>query len=55
LLKLIITEQVDGSALLILYRDSNATTIFTESVSEGFGFNPLLFRGRFKKEMNNLL
>ena len=46
---------MDASTLRILYRDSNAAVIFTESVSEGFGFNPPLFRGRFKKEMNNLL
>jgi hypothetical protein len=55
LLKLIITGQVDGSTLLILHRDSNAAVIFTESVPEDFDFNPLLFRDRFKKEMNNLL
>jgi hypothetical protein len=50
-----ITGQVDGSTLLTLYRDSNAAALFTAPVPEGFGFNTLLFRGRFKKEMDNLL
>jgi hypothetical protein len=50
----VITGQVDGSTLLTLYRDSNATALFTAPVPEGFGFNTLLFY-RFKKEIHNLL
>jgi hypothetical protein len=48
------TGQVDGSTPPSFYRDSNAAALFTAPVPEGLGFSLLLFRGRFKKEMDKL-
>jgi hypothetical protein len=46
--------QVDGMTLLSLSEVDDAEAIFTAPAPEGMGFNRLLFRGRFKKEMANL-
>lgn len=50
----VVEGQVDGKTLLSLYQDKDAEAIFTTKTPEGMGFNRLLFRGRFKKEMTNL-
>ena len=46
---------VDGGALVELFRDKNAKETFCEAPPLGFGFNNILFRDRFKQEMNRLL
>jgi hypothetical protein len=50
----VVEGQVDGMTLLSLYQDKDAEAIFTTPTPEGMGFNRLLFRGRFKKEMSIL-
>jgi hypothetical protein len=50
----VVVGQIDGMTLLSLYQDKDAEAIFTTPTPEGMGFNRLLFRGRFKKEMTNL-
>ena len=47
--------QVDGETLVNLYEDAEAETIFTAKSPEGLGLNRLMFKGRFKKEMDRLL
>ena len=50
----VMAGQVDGMTLLSLSGVDDAEAIFTAPAPEGMGFNRLLFRGRFKKEMANL-
>jgi hypothetical protein len=50
----VMAGEVDGRTLLRLFQDDDAEAIFTASAPEGMGFNRLLFKGRFKKEMANL-
>ena len=51
----VVEGQVDGKTLLSLYQDKDAEAILTTPTPEGgMGFNRVLFRSRFKKEMTNL-
>lgn len=47
--------QVDGSTLLSLWEDRDAEAIFMAPAPDGLGFNKLMFRGRLKNELANLL
>ena len=47
--------QVDGTTLLSLWEHSDVEAIFMAPVSDGLGFNKLMFRGRLEKEMICLL
>ena len=46
---------VDGASLLALYQDPDADSLFMGPTPDGFGFNKLMFKGRFKKEMERLV
>ena len=47
---------VDGKTLLFLLNDEkNALANFTDPVPDGMGFSKLLFRGKFKMELNQAL
>jgi len=47
--------EVDGQSLLTLYQDSDAESLFMAPAPDGLGFNKLMFKGRFKKEMDKLV
>ena len=47
--------EVDGESLVNLYQDPDAESIFTAPAPDGLGFNKLMFKGRFKKEMEKLV
>jgi len=47
--------EVDGQSLLNLYQDSDAESLFMAPAPDGLGFNKLMFKGRFKKEMDKLV
>jgi len=47
--------QVDGGSLLELYQDADAQSLFMAPAPDGLGFNKLMFKGRFKKEMDKLV
>ena len=46
---------VDGHSLLVLYQDPDAEGLFMGPAPDGLGFNKLMFKGRFKKEMDKLV
>ena len=50
----LIAGQVDGMTLLNLLDGDTAESDFTAQAPEGMSFTRLLFRGRFKKEMENI-
>ena len=50
----IVENQVDGGSLGILCADPDAEAMFCLPAPEGMGFPPILFKGRFKKEMAQL-
>jgi hypothetical protein len=50
----VMAGQVDGMTLLNLLDGDTAESDFTAQAPEGMSFTRLLFRGRFKKEMENL-
>ena len=47
--------EVDGESLVNLYQDPDAESLFTAPAPDGLGFNKLMFKGRFKKEMEQLV
>jgi len=47
----IVANVINGQALMDLYEDADAETLFTAPAPRGLGFNKILFRGRFKNEM----
>jgi hypothetical protein len=47
--------EVDGESLVNLYQDPDAESLFTAPAPDGLGFNKLMFKGRFKKEMEKLV
>jgi hypothetical protein len=47
--------EVDGESLVKLYQDPDAESLFTTPAPDGLGFNKLMFKGRFKKEMEKLV
>ena len=47
----IVANVINGPALMDLYADADAETLFTAPAPRGLGFNKILFRGRFKNEM----
>jgi hypothetical protein len=50
----VMAGQVDGMTLLSLFQDDDAEAIFTAPAPAGMGFNRILFKSRFKREMANL-
>ena len=48
------SNKVDGESLVNLYQDPDAESLFTDPAPEGLGFSNLMFKGRLKKEMQNL-
>jgi hypothetical protein len=42
-------------SLVNLYQDPDAESLFTAPAPDGLGFNKLMFKGRFKKEMEKLV
>jgi hypothetical protein len=47
--------EVDGESLVNLYQEPDAESLFTAPAPNGLGFNKLMFKGRFKKEMEKLV
>ena len=47
--------EVDGQSLVNLYQDPDAESLFMAPAPDGLGFNKLMFKGRFKKEMDKLV
>ena len=47
--------EVDGKSLVNLYQDSDAESLFMAPAPDGLGFNKLMFKGRFKKEIDILM
>jgi len=46
--------EIDGGALLELYKAEDALELFTAPAPDGLGFTRLMFRGKFKSEMAKL-
>ena len=51
----VLSGEVDGESLVNLYQDPDAESLFTVPAPDGLGFNKLMFKGRFKKEMEKLV
>jgi serine/threonine protein kinase len=47
--------EVDGESLVNLYQDPDAEILFTTPAPDGLGFNKVMFKGKFKKEMEKLV
>jgi transcriptional regulator with XRE-family HTH domain len=47
--------EVDGESLVNLYQDPDAERLFTTPAPDGLGFNKVMFKGKFKKEMEKLV
>ena len=46
---------ITGESLVNLYQDPDAESLFTSPAPDRLGFNKLMFKDRFKKEMEKLV